>query len=666
MEYLFDLWIGKDGLSEKPQNAYLYQQRDRYEKKTLSVKDFAEMCGNGHCWRAARYQDSDRKTFVTGDAIDSIVIGLDFDATEHNPFEIVEFAAKMDIAPNFVYPSFSQNPDTWLSCLEKVELKSPAIEYIYNSGKKRLNFLLDIGYWEVNGIIQTGLKPHMNYRLVWVLDSPLDKRTYKATVKHLIHDTFAGFEPDISTNDINRLWYGGNLGYILFNEEPINAASFGAVEYNDKRANGARANNARRASNSCISLYLEEDADIAEKVAVPDNWAELLYPVCEEFRLYKDKASHTEFDNNKRLALLVNLRQLTYARKDKASFKQDVFKLYDEEHWSGTTFTPQRFNDLWGDKTAKAYRICKYNGQLMTCAEYFKRVTAAPIQINKDNCPSIDEVEGKIDDGIQEALSTPFPTYYKSGTGSGKTERLIRLMTQEYNPFTQKIIYAVPTYVLMREIVERAKRLTSATIYELPEVTYTPQDLELMRKGLAPETQSEERKEFRRNLANDKPGIYFVTHAQLALVNSIKADLIIVDENIEETINKQYKIRLSDFRKLRGIIPEKERENLESFINSVEANDERGSKIDMCYVRSTILPFIRKNATTLIKDETFDLVPDNLFICEDVDGMLSYEGEEKAIYFRKQSNLITMARCGNIPLKLFSATPLKGLLEVYN
>ena len=73
--------ISKQAAVEKPTAndiRFIWSREDAYEKRELSVREFAEMCGKGHTWRAALYK-GESEYFRKSDADCITAIALDID-----------------------------------------------------------------------------------------------------------------------------------------------------------------------------------------------------------------------------------------------------------------------------------------------------------------------------------------------------------------------------------------------------------------------------------------------------------------------------------------------------------------------------------------------------------------------------------------------------------
>lgn len=119
----------------KPQGGQVakYQKASNYVLESVSVEQFAALAANGYTWRAGIYKDG-ATSFKKSNALASQIIALDFDGIGSTPYEVAEYAANIGLAANVVYPTFSQNPDTWEEGKKQAEIYTPRLDdfkYIY-------------------------------------------------------------------------------------------------------------------------------------------------------------------------------------------------------------------------------------------------------------------------------------------------------------------------------------------------------------------------------------------------------------------------------------------------------------------------------------------------------------------------------------------------------
>lgn len=145
------------------------QQWKQYYEAMVTIDDFAAIVEDGRCWRNAIYN---APRFRKADAAGSQILALDFDYSSETPEHIADYAYSLGWPANFYYWSFSQN-------------------------KKIKN----------------------NFRVVWVLDTFLEKDQWEAAIS-LIYDNFKQFDGvDNSVKDISRMWYGTCNTSIILNRE---------------------------------------------------------------------------------------------------------------------------------------------------------------------------------------------------------------------------------------------------------------------------------------------------------------------------------------------------------------------------------------------------------------------------------------------------------------
>ena len=181
MKFIFS----KELFFSKPQTAAALQQPYNYLFLDLDIRQIGELIGQGAAWRAAVYE-KDTTSFRKLNAIGSYILALDFDNCKYQPSEVCEYAVSIGIQPTMWYYSYSQ-----------------------------------------------GKKEGFNFRILWVLASMISPNQYENIYKNML-DKFAAYNPDSSTKDCSRLWYGCRTGVNIINENPIPLSVIGKKKSNYK------------------------------------------------------------------------------------------------------------------------------------------------------------------------------------------------------------------------------------------------------------------------------------------------------------------------------------------------------------------------------------------------------------------------------------------------
>ena len=282
---------------------------------------------------------------------------------------------------------------------------------------------------------------------------------------------------------------------------------------------------------------------------------------------------------------------------------------------------------------------------------------------------------------MPKLLSSPKSYYIKAQTGSGKTERIIKWMLKQ-DLKTKKIIYAVPGY---NQIIDFKNRFQAAVrqqgfgaycdslfediFHDIPKSEYTAKDLMRIKLGL-----QRKNKDFTRNTAifnmvdKNSHGVFVCTHALITRLSGFSADVIIVDENIEDSLITRVNIERDSLA------------NLSTFLNKV--NTSMASKLSQFLAETDVLPTGSQINRTLLNEilsaiepeeylekvEEEDLI-EHLFLLSSnhikiKKGISETEGSW-VLRVSGVSPLFSNAFTNNIPVKLFTATPKPQLLDNY-
>ena len=635
--------ISKNKSATKPTNAAAYQKKQNYDfYNDISIDTAARLIGNGHAWRAGLYKEG-IGTFKKSEVIGSQIIALDFDSCEVEPQTIINYAETIGLLPNFWYYSYSQ-----------------------------------------------GIKPLNNFRIVWCLESQISPKTYEEVYAVML-DTFKEFNPDESTKDCSRLWYGGNSGATIISVKPIKHSSLGWQLISKKAEEGIQIRKAINGKKGCLPEYAELDIPDAVEVLESEPWWEMLRRRCPLWDMY-ERGEYLNY--NQRLTLFTNLKFIKYNNNNCSVFK-DIMRFYIPDVWKGHSFDEKQLLSMLSDKTLRPIPIVRADGiqvikdnknlyrgssydiksnhtknedtknlykNYLTVPEYLKQ--SGGTLLNPTPKVTLEELDAWMDVNVPEILSTPGMTYLKSQTGSGKTERILRYLAQ-LNLYEKKVIYAAPTHAGLREFEERFKALSDLPIYRLPEQNLSAVDVLYLQLGLPKKTRAKDRKQFIEQMTAARNGLFIITHALLVNMAEVKADLIIIDENIEDALLRQSKIALYQ---LGSIIPHLSRSNTEKLIDFFDEvkSMKVGENIKLDIMRE-IAPEFREHLDEYITGVGKDLrlIPSGFFNCLNNDGKTSTMSNLPCVRILQKSPLITFAKENNIPIKLFSATPFKNRLEAY-
>lgn len=638
----------------KPQGGQVakYQKASNYVLESVSVEQFAALAANGYTWRAGIYKDG-ATSFKKSNALASQIIALDFDGIDSTPYEVAEYAANIGLAANVVYPTFSQNPDTWEEAKKQAEIYTPRLDdfkYIYSRQGPMYKNEYKNGY---------------NFRLVWCLSEQVEVREYEQAAKVLL-EIFNKYNPDKATKDVSRLWFGSAIGAIVLNEQTTDVkqfrASLGQHTVAAKIADGKTACRALSAKGGFTQDYAElPEQDV---VAVEGNWWEGLRRKCPLWDKY-EKGKYLDY--NERLVLFSNLKYLR--RSDSAkSIVGDIEQFYKDEVWQGHTFNAEQLRRLMSSSSLKAKPIVKYQGELITVPEYFKipqRDRAVITPKEKEGLITLAELDRWLDENVAAVLDSPGCQYLNSQTGSGKTERIIRYIDSAMPWKKRKIIYAVPHFKGGEEFYERFRAVSDKEIHLLPQQRLTARDILLLQMGLPKETKCQERADFITSMMDAEDGLWVITHSLLVNLPDIEADLIVVDENIEDSMIRTSVLTMPQLSSLMPFLPVEDRTEYVQWLAEVEEMD-RGQDVELGFLRNKVAPVLRKRIEDYLSGEVpLSDIPQGFFACEEHEGRTSVQKGMPAIRITQQSPLMVRAMAKRIPVKLFSATPLSARIKNY-
>lgn len=639
----------------KPTDARPYQSPKNYEIKDVDVREMMQLCVDGHAWRAAIY-DKGFRSFKKQYALGSNVLALDFDGVDFTPYEVANYAASRGIKPSFYYYSFSQDE---AKLIKNVPNFPDSDIYIRN--RKKPSTFLDFHY-----------KEGYNFRLVWCLDKTIDVKTYEGITKTFIENTFSKFNPDKSTKDVSRLWYGGRTMGEVLEEEPINVDEILRVYVEDKREEGIRKDKLKKNSAACAFITRNPAPESA--VIVPSNWEDYLAARCDIW----DKWIHQEYiDYIERRNLWSNLSFIKYKNHDKSILK-DVLKYYEPEKWVGHSDIAQeiiqkvKHPEDWNPRA-----IVKANdGTLSTIPEFFEHLAenANEAFITPDvERVKLEELDEWMDSNLPAILANDEFIYFTSQTGSGKTERVIKYLANDADLDSNKVVYAVPQYITAQEFVDRFNAETpfkQYNVYTLTQNDYSTRGLARMKLGLSSgDKANEERLNVIHKLMDEnEKGLFVITHALLANLSNIPADRIIVDENIEEALCPQKTLDINQLSTIKYFITTEYQTEYQNWLDKI-ANSERGKEIDLedkVLLFSKVIPSIREHLDDYLDAYEEDSnIATGIFELPEPSTIIrtTKVNKKPGIVFVKRARVIYDAIQSRTPIKLLTATPMNVLLE---
>ena len=455
---------------------------DEYDEKELTIAQFAELIGKGHCWQAMLSKPC--RTFNNSDATETYALALDMDDVVNPPEYYIAQAESAGFKPNILYYSYSHGTE--------------GHEGVYR------------------------------FRLVWCFEKPMQKTEYLRTVKALM----LFFEQaDKSCKDAARLWCGTNKGVEVLEEEytPLNA--FAGIMILQKLDEGKRVRDVVQSHKSGVSEWVQEQLSDDEAYYVEYNgtWEENLKLTCPLWRMW---CNGDYLNYNQRLMLWTNLKFLRY-RDGSKSIIDTIWKYYKEETYKEHTLTKEQIAEKLRQYSLGAYRIC--NGYTMSVVEWLK--AAEVVVPNNLHRVSLEELD-KAMSTIPAHLSSPKTEYIVCPVGSGKTKYFIDWCSSD-----KKVIYAAPTYNLLWEVKGKLWDAKGIELQVPPKGTYTELQELIMQMGGKAENYNPQRAEIIRNIKNPHvKGIFGITHQLLLRLGNLDGcglDAIIVDENIEQILTDE-------------------------------------------------------------------------------------------------------------------------------
>lgn len=610
------------------------QMTSYYQERECDVNTAYAIITDGRTWRCGRYDLEAAKGFGKSNVIDVQFIALDFDKIAASPRDIVEYAINIGFMPNFYYYSYSQ-----------------------------------------------GIKPGNNFRVVWCLAESITPTMYE-NLYRLLLEKFSCFNPDKSTKDCSRLWYGNyGQGGGIVSEKPLSLANIGFINLAALMEEGRTPTQVKRIKTNNVPKYVE--LDVPDKVIVSSDWKNRLkgtnregLPYCS---LWKKWCDGEYLNYNERLVLFTNLKYL----EDKDCSKTLISSILEanpnwKQIYEGHTFDETQLLTIIKSKLAPL-PIVRYLGGYYTVADFFRDtpdVKSLNRKVEQPNYISIDELDSIMDELFPQYMNEPGYTYIKAQTGSGKTERAITwLLQQDYR--TQKFIYAVPTYKLAEEFYERLKKALAPKaafgkafdtseevlrhVHLIPKCNgMTKRDSLRLLLGLRRENKDNARNSAIFNMIDsESTGIFICTHALLVNLGDFKANTIIIDENIEDAFINRIDVSAIQLRTL-YTYKDEYYDFINDFIKEVD-NQPFGSSID-------VQPLIKLIKSIDVEDYITngeDIIIPGLFkICSSRYNFIKGKKKDKwTIRATGVSPLLAYATKNGTRVKFLTATSQKASLD---
>lgn len=482
-----------------------------YQTIEATARQIFKLVCEGRCWRAGIYKTGATQSRDI-DFQGSTTIALDFDKFEATPQEMVEYCIEKGVEPNFWYYSFSQ-----------------------------------------------GIKENNNFRLVWILDSMISPEEYAKLIIALLNDAvFCKADP--ACKNIGRVWFGTRKGGEFIKSEPISFSAFDVfpriVEAATPKGGKGKGKNAKAED---IEQATTDQTFIMPKYSF--DWNKHLAGVCDLWDKWRQKKYLKYYQ---RLLLFSELKALKYEESIKKSILDEIMYYYDADLYADSKCNRAEIQYFLSGKTRMpSNKIVVYNGKEYTIAEWFNSgdyVLRDKAEAERTRIPL--EKQTKIADKlITKSLEAEKEvSYIELQTEAGKTERIIKYLSSL--DLTQtKIIYSIPTYILIDEFI---KRITDAGVSKdaiifPPKVEYTAEEQLYLDFGFPEyvkvnDTMVERKKVLAKVEDTETKGLFILTHAALTHMRRVEAKKIIIDENIEDCLVKRHSINLSALGALKTFV----------------------------------------------------------------------------------------------------------------
>lgn len=482
-------------------------------------------------------------------------------------------------------------------------------------------------------------KPNYNYSLVWYLRKPTNLVDYELFKALLMEKCFPKDYKDNIYIPTMRSCQGGNLGVEILSTEPIGLSDLGYIETLCHIAEGKPVRKINELKTGLAKYYEENPIEKPKaKIRVPANWIDRTKGRCPllEAWIEQDNLSDVQL-----LMLISNIRYIK--RKDTSINIIDDFlsgrnDLSDKEKERIRKFSKIK-TLIPRHKIVNCEEDCR-----MTIPEFFHKHYDKTLMLNQEWKCSLQELDKWMDDNLIKSMKENPYLYFKSQTASGKTHRIIQFYKQEYeNNTLGKQILAVPTHTLAEEVEKRIHAAAPDTpVFRIPEITdYTKKELTRLNAGLHAQHYDTERSRILSLLLGDTEGVFILTHSMLIhLEKAVEyATRIIIDENIEEALITNIYLSKSSLGAIGaycGYIPA---------VNNIKQ----------------AIQYIYDNCLEEYLEDEYQ-IPNLFSVLKAEQIKPTKDGGIRALV---KAPLITTAIKNNIPIALFTATPLSVLLKIY-
>jgi hypothetical protein len=393
-------------------------------------------------------------------------------------------------------------------------------------------------------------------------------------------------------------------------------------------------------------------------VDVKNNWWEYLRVRCPLWDKFEEGITEG-FGRLEQTILFTGLRYL-FPPHDKSIF-EDIKQIYNlhEKTWKEAGLTLDMIYNLTNRHNIPPLKIVRTNNNYVDIPTYFQGTPS--IIIKKDKC-DLEELDEWMNTKFFDSFQNDGITYTVCQTASGKTEKIIHAL-QDIDLYQNKIVYCGPTHNLLKEFEDRCSVL-DGNVYRCPPLTLTNKDIVRLSLGLPKERGDSDRTEFLNNLFDeDRKGLFLITHQLAAILESFPADRIIVDENIEEALISDTKITWPQLMTTLAFIDDvEEQEIILDEINKIK-NLPRNAKVDTSFIIDYIQPVIENNLDEYLEATSPITIPAGIFNVGKDNVKMSTCGNLSCLRVLNRSKFIDYSIMNNIPVNLFSATPMTALLR---
>jgi hypothetical protein len=393
-------------------------------------------------------------------------------------------------------------------------------------------------------------------------------------------------------------------------------------------------------------------------VDVKNNWWEYLRVRCPLWDKFEEGIVEG-FGKLEQTILFTGLRYL-FPPKHRPVFK-DIEQIYclHEKTWEEAGLTLDMVYRLTNRHNIPPLKIVRTNGGYVDIPTYFQGTSS--IVVKKDKC-NLEELDEWMNTKFLDTLQNDGITYTICQTASGKTEKIIQAL-QDIDLYQNKIVYCGPTHNLLKEFEDRCSVL-DGNVYRCSPSVLSGKDKLRLSLGLFKEITDDTRVEFLQKLFDENcKGLFLITHQLAAILESFPADRIIVDENIEEALINDTKITWPQLTTTLGFIGDAEVQRIVlDEINKIKQLP-RNTKVDTSFIVDYIQPIILDNLDEYLKSVNHISIPPGIFNVGRDNVKISTCGNLSCLRVLNRSKFIDYSIMNNIPVNLFSATPMTALLR---